>query len=185
MDLINSYAIVAYVAGPIARFADRLRGDLVPGTGHHAHITILPPRPLCCPVSEAIEFARPLVGQFEPFEVRIGGIAVFEATQVIHLSVVKGFDELAALHQALNAGGLGQREAYQFTPHITLGHQFPDGSFEGSLETARRRWEEFGEAGPLRINALTFVQQRADLGWEDLAELELGRVGAGIEELRS
>ena len=178
MDLINPYAIVAYVAGPIARFADRLRGDLDADAGNHAHITILPPRPLPCPDSEAIQFARPLVSRFKPFEVEIGGVEAFQPTQVIHLSLTRGRHELIAMHNLLNTGCLFQSETYQYTPHITLGHQLPDGAFDRCLETSRRRWQEFGDTVPLRIDTLTFVRQRTELSWEDLAELALGRVPA-------
>ena len=178
MDLVNSYAIVVYVAGPIARFADRLREDLVPGTGHHSHVSILPPRPLACTPAEAIEFARHLVNQFEPFEVRMGAIQVFESTQVIYLGILNGALELAAMHDVLNTGALAYEEPYRYTPHVTLGQQLQPERFAELLELARRRWQAFGEPPWLRVESLTFVQQRGDGKWTDLAELSLGRVPA-------
>ena len=180
MDLINSYAIVAYVAGPIARFADRLRADLVPGTPYHAHITILPPRSLCCSPSEAMEFTRQLVAQFEPFEVRIGKVEVFESTKVMYLSLASGICELQAMHDLLNTGCMEQQEMYEYVPHLTLGQELPPECFDGCLETCRRRLEELGSSGLVRIETLTFVRQRVDGQWENLAELALGQVGARI-----
>lgn len=178
MDFINSYAIVAYVAGPIARFADRLRDDLVPGTGHHSHLTVLRPRSLCCSIAEATEFAARLVAQFDPFEVRIGEVRVFESTQVIYLSLTEGVTELTTMHDVLNTGPLGQPEPYDYVPHITLGQQLPPETFERDLALSLRRWSDFAPAPSLRIDTLTFVQQRADGAWHDLAELALGRVPA-------
>ena len=178
MDLINSYAIVAYVAGPIARCADRLREDLAPGTGHRAHITILPPRPLYCSVADATEFVRQLVAQFEPFDVRLGDIQVFPTTQVIYLSVASGACELTSMHDVLNTGFFEQEEAHKYLPHITLGQQLAPESFERCVEMSRRRWEEFGVPPSVGIETLTLVQQRVDCSWEDLAELALGRVPA-------
>jgi len=176
MDFINLYAIVAYVAGPIARFADRLREDLVPGTGHHSHIPVLPPRPLSSTIPDATEFATRLVSQFDPVEVRLGEIQVFEKTQVIYLSVAGGITELTTMHDVLNTGILWQPEPYRYVPHITLGQLLPPNTFQRSLELARQRWSDFSPSPPFRIETLTFVQQRADGMWHDLAELALGRV---------
>jgi 2'-5' RNA ligase len=176
MELINSYAIVAYVAGPVSRFVDRLREDLVPGTGHHAHITVLPPRPLTCPPAEAIEFARQMVSQFEPFEVRVGPVQVFENTQVIHLAVLEGAVVLAAMHGVLNTGVFAYDEPHPYIPHVTLGQQLAPEGFQKCVELSRRRWEDFGDPPAVRIESLTFVQQRGDGKWVDLAELALGRV---------
>jgi len=178
MDFVNLHAVVAYVAGPIARFVDRLRDDLVPGTGHHAHISILPPRPLACSIEAATEFATRLVAQFEPFEVQIAEVRVFDSTQVIYLSVTKGSAELSSMHGVLNTGLLACQEPFEYVPHVTLGQQLRPDTFQQCLELARRRWAEFGPPPPLRIDTLTLVQQRADGAWHDLAELALGRVPA-------
>jgi len=176
MELINSYAIVAYVAGPVARFVDRLRADLSDGIPPHAHITVLPPRPLTCTVAEATEFANSLLGRFDPIEVRLGAVEVFEQTQVIHLSLASGEEELQALHEALNTGLLVGEEPHRYVPHITLGQFLPPETLEQAVEKSQQRWEAAGPMPPLRIEMATLVQQRADLRWEDLAELELGRV---------
>lgn len=178
MDPLNSYAIVSYVAGPVARFAERLRQEMDPGCPHRAHITILPPRPLLCSPSEAVEFARHLVAQFDPFDVQLAAVEQFPKTQVIYLALTAGSLELTAMHDVLNTGPLGQQEANVYVPHITLGQQLPPGTFEGSLEASQRRWQAFGSPPRLRIDAATFVQQRANGIWYDLAELSLGHVPA-------
>ncbi len=178
MDCINSYAIVAYVAGPVARFADRLRSELAPGCPHHAHITILPPRALQCSLSEVTDFARPLAAQIEPFDVRFGVVEQFSGTQVIYLSLLSGVSECVTLHDLLNTGILEQNELYDYVPHITLGQLLAPGTFERSLELARRRWQEFGPPKPFRLETVAIVQQRADGSWKDLADLGLGRVPA-------
>ncbi len=178
MDLINSYAIVAYVAGSIADFANRLRRELVPGCPHQAHITILPPRPLRESTAEAAEFARHLVAQFEPFDVRLGSVGHFPGSRVIYLSLASGGVEFRSMHDVLNTGALEQAEAYQYLPHITLGQELPPESFEGALDLSERRWQQFNPRPSLRVDAVTFVQQCADGSWKDLTELGLGRVTA-------
>ena len=178
MERLNSYALVAYVGGPVARFVDKLRAELSPGCPHHAHITVLPPRPLDCPPAEGADFARHLVAQFDPFDVRPGEMLEFRNTQVIYISLVSGIVELNAMHDVLNTGVLGQAEAHPYVPHITVGRELAPVSFDHSLVLSRRRWEEFGARPSLRIETVTFVQEQADHTWRDLAEFALGRVPA-------
>ncbi|MBI3666457.1 MAG: 2'-5' RNA ligase family protein [Acidobacteria bacterium] len=179
MNLTDSYAIVAYVAGPIADWVDRLRKDSEPGCPHHAHITILPPRPLVrAAPSAAIEFARPLVSQFEPFQVRFGSVEAFYDSRVIYLSISAGACELLTMHDVLNTGLLEQTEVFDYVPHLTLCQQLPQEPWDRLLEPYLRRWQELDASPPIRIDAVTFVQQRADGRWIDLAELGLGRVPA-------
>ena len=176
MDL-NSHAIVAYVAGPIARFAERLRHELQPGSTDRPHITILGPRAVG-DLAAAIEFARHQASQFEPFQVQIAGVKSFDGTQVVFLSVERGAQELVAMHGVLNTGALEAPEAYQYVPHITVGKHLPVEGFAESVELVRRRWDELGAVEPLRIETVAFVQERPDGEWADLAEFGLGRVPA-------
>lgn len=178
MDLLNSCAIVAYVAGPIARFADRLRSDLLPGCPHETHITILPPRPLSCPSAEAVEFARQQVGKFEPFWVQVGSVAVFEDTRVVYLSLTSGVVELDSMHDVLNTGPFANDEEFPYSPHITLGKLLPPELFHQLQDQARSRWRQVIEPAPLRIDTVTVVQQRVDETWHNLADLGLGHVAA-------
>ena len=178
MDLINSYAIVGYLDGPVARFALRLREELIPGSEELPHITVLRPRPLAQAAPEAVEFARDLVARFDPFSVEAGAVEVFAATQVIYLSLRSGAPELSAMHDVLNTGPLEDDEEFPYVAHITLAKDLGAARFDACLETSRRRWEEVGPVAPLRIDTLTFVQQRLDGSWADLAELGLGRVPA-------
>ncbi len=176
MDLLNSYAIVAYLGGPVARFADDLRREMAPSSCEQTHITVLPPRPIYSTIPEAIEFARQLVSQFEPFDVRPGSIQKFPNTQVVYISLVSGVCELAAMHDVLNTGFFGQEELYPYVPHITLGRELPASSFERCVELSVERWQQFGPAPLLRVETLTFVRQRADGSWANLGELALGSV---------
>jgi len=57
-DRINSFALVSYIPEPLAGFLDRLRQELVPDCFLRAHVTILPPRPICSPPGEAWDLVR-------------------------------------------------------------------------------------------------------------------------------
>ena len=43
---VGHFALVAYIPDPLASFLDNLRLELTPACKPHAHVTILPPRPL-------------------------------------------------------------------------------------------------------------------------------------------
>jgi 2'-5' RNA ligase len=175
MDRLNSFAVVNYLANPIAKFVDGLRRELTPDCPHRAHVTVLPPRALSVSPEEAIRDGERLLANVEPFEMRLGSVDLFETTQVIKLSFASGIPQLKALHDLLAAGKMAGIENFEFIPHITLGQDLPADRVKEYLEVARRKWEAFKPAPPLLVENLTFVQQTIDGCWLDLAEMDLGR----------
>ncbi len=175
MDLINSYAVVAYLNTGLGRFLDGLRQEFGSACPHRAHVTILPPRPLFVDAAQAIEQCREIASRFEPFSVALGDVDLFESTQVVKIPVLSGVAELRTLHDILNTGPFEHSEDYEYIPHVTVAQELPPEKFSACLELARQRWEEFDSAAAVRVESLTFVQQVADGCWHDLAELWLGR----------
>ena len=45
-ERLNVFALVVYIPGPLGVFLDELRRELVPHYNPHAHVSVLPPRPL-------------------------------------------------------------------------------------------------------------------------------------------
>src|SRR5271157_1965000 len=45
-EQLNVFALVIYVPEPLGRFLDDLRRELSPASNPHAHVSVLPPRPL-------------------------------------------------------------------------------------------------------------------------------------------
>lgn len=171
--LKNSFAVVAYIRSDVAVVVDGLRADLTPGCPHRAHVTILRPRELEVDPQTTIEQCRRLLGGFRPFRIELGDVSVFDKTEVIKIDVVSGLDELLLLHKRLNSGSLEHDDKLEFTPHVTLCQDVPEGRLEEFFAGARRGWDGFsGERGFL-IESLTLVQQREDEVWVDLAELPL------------
>jgi len=167
------FALVAYIQDPLRKFLDDLRRELVPGCAPHAHITILPPRPLTDSPDAAIAVLRSRAPEFPPFQITIGAVEVFKATDVIYLSVAEGEAQLRQMHAALNVGPLGYTEQFAYHPHITLAQ---DLTHEQSVEleqTARRRWAEFKHSRSFPVESLVFVQSSARNLWTDLAYFQL------------
>ena len=175
MELINSYAVVAYVTGPVAALINRLRQEVTPGCPHQAHITILPPRPLYVGKDQAIEQCRDIAGRFEAFEAQLGGVGLFEGTGVIKVTVTGGLVELRILHDILNTGPFESVEDFEYVPHVTVAQEIPPENVAECLESVRDRWTQNGPPPAVRVESLTLVQQKSDGTWADLAELWLGR----------
>ena len=174
MDRINSFAVVAYLNGSLAKFVNELRRELTPDCPHRAHVTVLPPRPISVPPEEAIADCRQILQSVDPFEMHLGDVGVFETTQVIKLSFRSGIAEIDGLHRILNEGKAAGPENFVFVPHITLGQDIPSEKVPEALTVARKRWSAFRPAPPILIEKLSFVQQIADGCWADLAQMDLG-----------
>ena len=57
---LNVFALVIYIPDPLGRFLDDLRRELVPGCNPHAHVSVLPPRPLAVDWQVASEQVKAL-----------------------------------------------------------------------------------------------------------------------------
>lgn len=172
--LINQFAVVSYVTGPLADFVNGLRCELTPGCPHRAHVTLLPPRELDISSAAAAAQMRPILDKFDPFEVVADAVTVFEGTNVLKLSIANGRNELRTLHDILNTGSFRTKENYPYVPHITLCMGIPAEKAQEFAAMATQRWKEFGGIAKLTIDGLTFVQQREDETWADLLELPIG-----------
>lgn len=178
MDPLNSFAVVAYLSGPLADFVDDLRHGFTPGCTHRAHVTLLPPRPLNGDTQEAIQFCRTVAGRTSPFEITAGSVEKFDITDVIKLSVRRGEAQLRRLHAELNAGPLFHEEKYSFEPHVTLAQDLPAERVAECLEKARADWERFASSAVFSVRSLTFVQEGEGGMWRDLASIAMGNGSA-------
>jgi 2'-5' RNA ligase len=175
-QLLNHYATVIYIPDPLGGFLDDLRRELVPTYRPHAHVSILPPRPLAGAEWEAREQMHELAAGSAPFEIESAELALFPVTEVVYLEVSAGHAELRRLHQALNTGALAWQEPYVYHPHVTLAQDIEHGDLARIHALALRRWDEY--PGPRRFQAarMTFVRNRPGNIWTDVGECEFGAV---------
>ena len=173
---LNTFALVAYIPDPLAQFVDGLRRELVPACPARAHITILPPRPLSADPALAASRVRALLGDFPPFEVEATNVRIFPITDVVHIEVGRGAQELHLLHEALNEGLLAFEEPFDYHPHITLAQDLPSDQVETVFERARRVWAASKPPSRFVLDAATFVQNSLVDIWIDLEEFRLKSV---------
>lgn len=177
-ERLNVFALVIYIADPLGRFLDDLRRELAPDYNPHAHVSVLPPRPLAVDWVEASEQARSLTEGWTPFDVELTEIGIFPVTNVIYVEVGKGGVELKSMHRALNTGPLNFSEPFLYHPHVTLAQEILPVRVAEVHELARRRWREFRGNRTFRAARTTFVQSTLRNCWIDLAEYSLGAVPA-------
>lgn len=173
---INSFALVAYIQGTLARFLDDLRREAVPDCVPRAHVTVLPPRPVQSSALDAAEQIRRYLHGAHAFEVQATDIQVFQNTSVIYIALSCGRSELIRMHDALNTGALGFDEPHEYHPHITLAQSIEPEQVQGILELVKRRWAEYKGPRTFEVDSITFVQNTLENRWLDLADFRLGAV---------
>ena len=178
-ERLNVYALVIYIPDPLGRFLDNLRRELVPAYNPHAHVSVLPPRPLMVDWQAADSQTRTLTESGEPFDVTLTSVQIFPATDVIYIGVGAGADELWSLNRAMNVGALAFEEPFPYHPHITLAQEVPAEHVPAVYELARRRWSEFQGNRTFRAERAVFVQSTLRGCWIDLAMYSFGGVPVG------
>jgi hypothetical protein len=174
-DRLNVFALVIYIPDPLGKFLDDLRRKLVPGCKPHAHVSLLPPRPLAVDWTVAADQLRTVLSASNPFEIDLTEIEVFPVTDVVYIQVGRGAArQLDAVHRALNAGSLQFQDPFPYHPHVTLAQQLAAGEAAATSELARSLWAQY--PGPRRFAAdrATFVQNSEGDRWIDLAEYAMG-----------
>ena len=173
-DRINSFALVSYIPEPLAGFLDRLRQELVPNCFLRAHVTILPPRPISSTPEAAWGIVKSLAPRFPPFEVELTQLEVFPVSDVIHIGIGRGREELERTHDALNVDGLKFQEPYPYHPHDTLAQDLKGDEVDELARVARARWAESKVPKTFRVEQVFFVQNTRRKEWLDLGESALG-----------
>ena len=176
-ERLNVFALVIYIPDPLGRFLDDLRRELVPGCNPHAHVSVLPPRPLAADWRAASRQVQTLASARRPFPVVLGEIRIFPVTNVIYLEVDSGREELAAMHDALNGDALVFEEPFVYHPHVTLAQEIPPGEVQAVHELAQHRWKEYAGERVFQADHAAFVQNTMGNCWIDLAEFGLGAPG--------
>jgi len=177
-DGLNIYAVVVYIPDPLGAFLDDLRRELAPLDNPHAHVSVLPPRPLAVEWREASLQARTLLEAWQPFEIELTHIGKFPVTDVIYIEVGAGAAEMRDMHQKMNAGALKFQDPFPYHPHITLAQEIEQHRVDGLREKAFRLWREFRGSRRFRVERAVFVQNTLSNRWVDLAAYSLGAVAA-------
>jgi 2'-5' RNA ligase len=171
------YALVAYVRNAVGEFVENLRQELHPDLPHlPAHVTILPPRCLHGGELSALETLEDICSQAEPFEVTLGDVETFvPVTPTVFIRVAHCAHRLHELHGRLNTQALSANEEWPFMPHLTVVKLSTEELAQQAYIFSRDRWAQFAGSRHIPISELTFVREREQNCWVDLAGVPLGR----------
>jgi 2'-5' RNA ligase len=173
---LNVFALVIYIPDPLGRFLDDLRRDLVPGCNPHAHVSVLPPRPLAVDWQVAGEQVRVCAGNWVPFDIVLQRLRIFPVTNVIYLELGEGVTEMFRIHAAMNSQALEFDEPFSYHPHITLAQEIPPGHVAAVSRRAQELWDGYTGPRSFRAERTALVQNTLGNCWVDLAEFSLGAV---------
>ena len=171
---LGQFALVAYVPDPLARFLDDLRLELTPDCNPHAHVTILPPRPINEDLQDTVQQIIDDIRGVPPFWTQLGDIEIFETSSVLYIGLSQGRAELRRLYHALNCGCLEYSENFPYHPHITIGQNIPPADVQLMAALARQKWAAYTGPRGFMVSTLSFVQHVAPSIWADVAALPLG-----------
>ena len=171
---LGFFALVSYIPDPLARFLDDLRVELTPDCVPRAHVTILPPRPLHENLKDVTRQIMEESRNVPPFPVELGGVEVFEGSNVVYIEIARGAGELREFYDLLNRGPLRHKENFPYHPHITLAQNIPAAEAPRLAEIAGRRWADYRGPRGFLVSRLSFVQQVAPSVWTDVAEVRTG-----------
>jgi 2'-5' RNA ligase len=175
-ERLNLFALVIYIPDPLGRFLDDLRRELVPHDNPHAHVSVLPPRPLAVDWPVASQQVRALTDSWTPFEVELTDIQVFPVTDVVYLELGRGASELRRMHAAMDCKALEFPEPFVYHPHVTLAQEVKAHQVAHLRDSAIRRWKEYSGPRHFLAERAVLVQNTLNDCWIDLAEYALGAV---------
>jgi 2'-5' RNA ligase len=171
------YAVVSYVTGELGKFVDELRSQVAPAQAHlHAHLTILPPRPLLGSEQQAARTLARLCQGVKPVPVSFGQVCLFvPITPTVYIRIENGAAAICAMYAALNTAEFQTYEALPYLPHLTVAALSSDADAVRTAETVRRCWAEYNGPRFAMVSEITFaVDRELNNHWEDLATYALG-----------
>ncbi|HWJ47585.1 MAG TPA: 2'-5' RNA ligase family protein [Candidatus Udaeobacter sp.] len=171
------YALVAYLKSPAGEFVENLRRELHPDLPHMAaHLSILPPRPLCGSENAALQVMERICGQEEPFEVSLGPVETFiPVTPTVFIRIDGASGRMSELHRKLNTAELQFEEEWPYIPHLTIVKMGSEPPAQAAFEVARQRWQNYSGSRRILLERLIFVREDSPNCWVDLAPVQLGR----------
>lgn len=175
-ERLNLFALVIYVPDPLGQFLDGLRRELVPHDNPHAHVSVLPPRPLRVEWPLASAQVRTLTEAWNSFDIELTNIGIFPVTDVVYIELGAGAAELRRMHAAMNRSALDFVEPFLYHPHLTLAQEIAHPDVAAVRDLADERWRHYEGPRRFRAERAVLVQNTLTNRWIDLAEYSLGAV---------
>ena len=179
------YAVVSYLGGEIAAFAERIRRQLAPGQAHlRAHVTSLRPRVLVRSETQnadsleaaAIVIVEQAARQLGPIRISLGDVAYFLPNHpTVYLPVEDGARHLRYLNGLLTVGVLVAADDWPYVPHLTLATLANSAETSRAREAATQEWKKSSGERQALLSELVLVREEGPERWTDVHTVVLGK----------
>ena len=177
---MTQYAVVCYLTGALAKFAESLRAQLAPQQSHlRAHITLLPPRLLKTSAAgspaECAKALRSTGSHLAPLRISLDRAESFlPLHSTVYLRVNHGARHLRSIYETLNCGDLAADDPWPYVPHLTLA-TLPDASqTRAALAQAEQHWQRYQGEREFMLAEMTLVREDTPERWTDLETISWG-----------
>ena len=167
---MTQYAVVCYLNGGPAKFAESLRAQLAPQQSHlRAHITLLPPRLIPAGetlAAQALHAAGSGLGRLRISFDEVQSFLPLHPT--VYLRVHHGARHLRSIYETLNAGYLAAADPWPYVPHLTIATLSDALQTRSALAQAVTQWQKYAGERELTLNQMTLVREDTPEHWIDL-----------------
>ena len=167
------FALIGFVPGALGDYLNNMRQQLVPGSPHKSHITVLPPRLLGGSPGHLSGILCHRLHSVQPCRVGLGEVEIFSTTGVVYLGIESGGDDLRRIHDFLGQHEMACDETYPFHPHVTLAQDIPLLQSDGLAERASSLWKTWKGERSFLLERVSFVRGVSLSDWETLSEFDL------------
>lgn len=173
-------AVVCYLNGDLAKFAETLRSQLAPEQSHlRAHITLLPPRLIKTHAdgahAAATEALRSAGLQLAPLRISLDHVESFLPLHpTVYLRVHHGARHLRSIYETLNSGDFAVDDPWPYMPHLTLA-TLPDArQTRAALAQAEQHWQRYQGEREFTLTEMTLVREDTPEHWTDIETILWG-----------
>src|SRR5579864_3740332 len=161
------YAVVSYIAGPLADFAEQMRAQMSPEQSHlRPHITLLPPRALKIDEGIGAEAVRTVCCKLAPLRISVNKVETFLPLHpTVYLRVDHGARHLRSMYESLNAGVLQALDPWPYLPHLTLAILPDSARTEAAFLRAAEQWQKYAGEREFVLQDAVLVREHSPDHW--------------------
>ena len=133
------------------------------------HVTLLPPTEFESDQLDVVEkHLAEVASAARPFTMRLAGTGTFRpVSQVVFVQVSAGISECELLESAVRHDPILRELDYPYHPHVTVGHDIPDGQLDEAFHGLRDFVAQFA------VDRFTMYSQDPDGSWQTHREFTL------------
>jgi 2'-5' RNA ligase len=134
VDLATTIGVSIPIPPPEGEYLQRCRAEFGDPAARRipAHITLVPPTPVCSATYPAfVDHCASVTAARAPFDVVLRGTGTFRpVSDVVFIQVAKGVSDCERLETELRAGPVRRDLDFYYHPHVTIAHNVPPSALD-------------------------------------------------------